>query len=163
MHALLLSHKQSCNGDHVASICSARQQQQPSSARAAAGKGRIIEFSIQEAYVTAIRRARNFLYLESQYFIGSAHAWPEYINGGGAINLIPLEIALKIACKIRARQRFAAYILLPMWPEGILTAIAIRSCTRGRLMAHHSVSSSRPMCCIAVPDASPCALCAACY
>ncbi|KAK9802796.1 hypothetical protein WJX73_007251 [Symbiochloris irregularis] len=82
------------------------------------GKGRMIEFSIQQAFVTAIRRAQRFLYIESQYFIGSAHAWLDYINGGGAINLIPVEIALKIASKIRARERFVAYILLPMWPEG---------------------------------------------
>ena len=78
----------------------------------------MVEFSIQQAWVTAIRRARRFLYIESQYFLGSAHAWLEYINGGAAIQLIPIEIALKIASKIRARQRFVAYILLPLWPEG---------------------------------------------
>lgn len=36
----------------------------------------------------------------------------------GADNLIPMELALKIASKIRARERFAVYILIPMWPEG---------------------------------------------
>ncbi|KAI7998368.1 Phospholipase D beta 1 [Camellia lanceoleosa] len=36
----------------------------------------------------------------------------------GANNLIPMEIALKIAEKIRACERFAAYIVIPMWPEG---------------------------------------------
>ncbi|KAK1396061.1 hypothetical protein POM88_005924 [Heracleum sosnowskyi] len=36
----------------------------------------------------------------------------------GANNLIPMEIALKIANKIRAHERFAVYIVLPMWPEG---------------------------------------------
>ncbi|THG07481.1 hypothetical protein TEA_010388 [Camellia sinensis var. sinensis] len=35
-----------------------------------------------------------------------------------ANNLIPMEITLKIAEKIRARERFAAYIVIPMWPEG---------------------------------------------
>lgn len=39
----------------------------------------------------------------------------------GANNLIPMEIALKIANKIRARDRFSAYILIPMWPEGVPT------------------------------------------
>lgn len=36
----------------------------------------------------------------------------------GANNLIPIEIALKIANKIRAKERFSAYIVIPMWPEG---------------------------------------------
>ncbi|KAH1266826.1 Phospholipase D delta [Glycine soja] len=35
-----------------------------------------------------------------------------------ADNLIPMELALKIASKIRAKERFAVYIVLPMWPEG---------------------------------------------
>ncbi len=30
-------------------------------------------------------------------------------------NLVPTEIALKVAAKIRARQPFAAYILIPFW------------------------------------------------
>ncbi|PKI56933.1 hypothetical protein CRG98_022668 [Punica granatum] len=33
-----------------------------------------------------------------------------------------MEIALKIADKIRAHERFAAYIVIPMWPEGVPTA-----------------------------------------
>lgn len=36
----------------------------------------------------------------------------------GADNLIPMELALKIASKIKAKERFAIYIVLPMWPEG---------------------------------------------
>ncbi|CAL5431336.1 unnamed protein product [Camellia sinensis] len=35
-----------------------------------------------------------------------------------ANNLIPMEIAHKIAEKIKARETFAAYIVIPMWPEG---------------------------------------------
>lgn len=44
----------------------------------------------------------------------------------GANNLIPMEIALKIANKIRANERFAAYILIPMWPEGVTTSPQIQ-------------------------------------
>lgn len=44
----------------------------------------------------------------------------------GANNLIPMEIALKIANKIRANERFAAYILIPMWPEGVTTSAPIQ-------------------------------------
>lgn len=29
-----------------------------------------------------------------------------------------MELALKIASKIRARERFAVYIVIPLWPEG---------------------------------------------
>lgn len=35
-----------------------------------------------------------------------------------------MEIALKIADKIRANERFAAYIVIPMWPEGVPTGAA---------------------------------------
>lgn len=42
----------------------------------------------------------------------------------GANNLIPMEIALKIADKIRSNERFAAYIVIPMWPEGVPTGAA---------------------------------------
>lgn len=35
-----------------------------------------------------------------------------------------MEIALKIADKIRAHERFAAYIVVPMWPEGVPTGNA---------------------------------------
>ncbi|KAI8008481.1 Phospholipase D beta 1 [Camellia lanceoleosa] len=42
----------------------------------------------------------------------------------GANNLIPMEIALKIAEKIKARERFAAYIVISMWPEGNPTGAA---------------------------------------
>ncbi|KAJ6404632.1 hypothetical protein OIU84_012736 [Salix udensis] len=35
-----------------------------------------------------------------------------------------MEIALKIANKIRAHERFAAYIIVPMWPEGVPTGAA---------------------------------------
>ncbi|KAF9614787.1 hypothetical protein IFM89_020641 [Coptis chinensis] len=61
------------------------------------GKNVLIDMSIHTAYVNAIR---------------------------GANNLIPMEIALKIANKIRANERFAVYVVVPMWPEGIPTATA---------------------------------------
>lgn len=42
----------------------------------------------------------------------------------GANNLIPMEIALKIAEKIKANERFAVYVVIPMWPEGVPTGAA---------------------------------------
>ena len=40
----------------------------------------------------------------------------------GADNLIPKDLALKIATKIRAGERFAVYVVIPMCPEGIPTS-----------------------------------------
>ncbi|KAG7970070.1 hypothetical protein I3843_07G062600 [Carya illinoinensis] len=77
----------------------------------------VIDKSIQTGYIQAIRSAKHFIYIENQYFLGSSYAWPSYKNAG-ADNLIPMELALKIASKVRANERFAVYIVIPMWPEG---------------------------------------------
>lgn len=44
----------------------------------------------------------------------------------GADNLIPMELALKIASKIRANERFAVYVVIPMWPEGVPTSVSVQ-------------------------------------
>ncbi|XP_027342882.1 phospholipase D alpha 4 [Abrus precatorius] len=77
-----------------------------------------VERSIHDAYVEAIRRADRFLYIENQYFIGGCHLW-QNDRHSGCRNLIPVEIALKVVSKIKARERFAVYIVIPMWPEGV--------------------------------------------
>ncbi|CAL9178231.1 phospholipase D gamma 1-like [Musa acuminata AAA Group] len=81
------------------------------------GKNVLIDMSIHRAYVHAIRAAQHFIYIENQYFLGSSFNWDSNKNLG-ANNLIPIEIALKIANKIKANERFSAYIVIPMWPEG---------------------------------------------
>lgn len=85
------------------------------------GKNVLIDMSIHTAYVKAIRAAQHFIYIENQYFLGSSFNWNNY-KDLGANNLIPMEIALKIANKIRSNERFAAYIIVPMWPEGVPTS-----------------------------------------
>ncbi|KMZ58378.1 Phospholipase D delta [Zostera marina] len=80
-------------------------------------KDLVIDKSIHTAYVQAIRSAKNYIYIENQYFIGSSYGWPSY-KSSDAGNLIPMELALKISSKIRAGERFAVYIIIPMWPEG---------------------------------------------
>ncbi|KAI3829212.1 hypothetical protein L1987_03329 [Smallanthus sonchifolius] len=87
------------------------------------GKNVMIDMSIHTAYVKAIRSAQHFIYIENQYFIGSSFNWNSH-KDLGANNLIPMEIALKIASKIRAHERFAVYIVIPMWPEGVPTGNA---------------------------------------
>ncbi|XP_076901716.1 phospholipase D alpha 1-like [Bidens hawaiensis] len=85
------------------------------------GKDNIIDRSIQDGYINAIRRAKKFIYIENQYFLGSSFGWnsndikDEDIN---ALHLIPKELSLKIVSKIEAGEDFRVYIVLPMWPEG---------------------------------------------
>ncbi|XP_050219992.1 phospholipase D alpha 1-like [Mercurialis annua] len=94
------------------------------------GKDNIIDRSIQDAYITAIRRAKNFIYIENQYFLGSSFGWKskdiktEDIN---ALNLIPKELSLKIVSKIDAGERFSVYIVIPMWPEGIPESASVQA------------------------------------
>ncbi|GFZ04080.1 phospholipase D alpha 1 [Actinidia rufa] len=85
------------------------------------GKDNIIDRSIQDAYIHAIRRAKNFIYIENQYFLGSSFGWQAddiKIEDVGALHLIPKELSLKIVSKIEAGERFTVYIVVPMWPEG---------------------------------------------
>ncbi|XP_055833490.1 phospholipase D delta-like isoform X2 [Solanum dulcamara] len=88
-------------------------------------KNLVIDRSIQMAYIQAIRQAQHFIYIENQYFLGSSYAWPSY-KEAGADNLIPMELALKIASKIREKERFAVYIVIPMWPEGVPTSASVQ-------------------------------------
>lgn len=82
------------------------------------GKDNTIDRSIQHAYINAIRRARNFIYIENQYFLGSSFGW-ESKHEAGAYNLIPMELVRKIVSKIEAGERFTVYIVIPVYPEGI--------------------------------------------
>ncbi|KAJ1255844.1 hypothetical protein BS78_K149800 [Paspalum vaginatum] len=95
-------------------------------------EGAAVERSIQDAYIHAIRRARFFIYIESQYFLGSSQSWlpqqdaaraaaaaaPEDNLAADATHLVAKELSLKIASKIRAGEWFRVYVVLPMWPEG---------------------------------------------
>jgi phospholipase D1/2 len=94
------------------------------------GKDNIIDRSIQDAYINAIRRAKNFIYIENQYFLGSSFAWsgddikPEEI---GALHLIPKELSLKIVSKIEAEEKFTVYVVVPMWPEGVPESASVQA------------------------------------
>lgn len=37
-----------------------------------------------------------------------------------------MELALKIASKIRAKERFAVYVVMPMWPEGAPSSASVQ-------------------------------------
>eukprot|EP00475_Leptophrys_vorax_P010817 TRINITY_DN1738_c0_g2_i1.p1 TRINITY_DN1738_c0_g2~~TRINITY_DN1738_c0_g2_i1.p1 ORF type:complete len:822 (-),score=225.05 TRINITY_DN1738_c0_g2_i1:60-2525(-) len=91
--------------------------------------GRVYEDSIHRGYVHMIRRAERFLYIENQYFLGSCYGWSNN-NDAGATNIIPMEIALKIVQKIKQGERFAAYVLVPMYPEGEPSSGAVQTILR---------------------------------
>lgn len=94
------------------------------------GKDNIIDRSIQDAYINAIRRAKNFIYIENQYFLGSSFDWSsddikrEDIN---ALHLIPKELSLKIVSKIERGERFTVYVVVPMWPEGVPESASVQA------------------------------------
>uniref|UniRef100_A0A453N7B1 Phospholipase D C-terminal domain-containing protein n=1 Tax=Aegilops tauschii subsp. strangulata TaxID=200361 RepID=A0A453N7B1_AEGTS len=37
-----------------------------------------------------------------------------------------MELAFKIATNIRAGERFAFYVFIPMWPEGVPTSASVQ-------------------------------------
>ena len=80
-------------------------------------KGRMVDASIAQSYIQTIRNAQNFLYFENQYFLGSAYSWLQN-DDVNCHHTIPSEIAQKVVNKIFAGERFTAYIVIPMFPEG---------------------------------------------
>ena len=86
-------------------------------------KSRTIEDSILRGYVKMIRTAERFLYIENQYFLGSAHVWncDQHIC---CQHTIPAEIAQKISEKIRDQERFMVHVVIPLHPEGDPAAAA---------------------------------------
>ncbi|KAF9615732.1 hypothetical protein IFM89_026147 [Coptis chinensis] len=94
------------------------------------GKDNIIDRSIQDGYINAIRRAKNFIYIENQYFLGSSFGWKSdgiNVNDVGALHIIPKELSLKIVSKIEAGERFVVYVVVPMWPEGIPESASVQA------------------------------------
>ncbi|XP_075489345.1 phospholipase D alpha 1-like [Primulina tabacum] len=94
------------------------------------GKDNIIDRSIQDAYIHSIRRAKDFIYIENQYFLGGCFGWDSHdikVEDIGALHLIPKELSLKIVSKIEAGERFAVYVVVPMWPEGIPESASVQA------------------------------------
>ncbi|RZB42437.1 Phospholipase D beta 1 [Glycine soja] len=99
-----------------------KEPKDASSMNLVCGKNVLIDMSIHTAYVKAIRAAQHYIYIENQYFIGSSYNWSQH-KDLGANNLIPMEIALKIAAKIRANERLAVYIVIPMWRQRVFQLV----------------------------------------
>ena len=79
--------------------------------------GLLVERSIMNIMVQKIRNAKNFIYLENQYFLGSSYEWTKEIKTP-AMHLIPAELTAKILSKIEAGEDFKVYVVIPMFPEG---------------------------------------------
>jgi len=63
------------------------------------------------AYIQAIRRAKRFIYIENQYFMGSAYGWLDD-QDVHCYNVIPMEITQQICEAISAGRRFTVIILI---------------------------------------------------
>jgi len=87
-------------------------------------KGRLYEDSIQQAYIHHINRAKRFIYIENQHFIGSSHSWK--IPHLKCTNLIPMEITARIIRAVYANEPFRVYILIPLHPDGDPTSSSVQ-------------------------------------
>ncbi|KAL2462746.1 Phospholipase D alpha 2 [Forsythia ovata] len=68
------------------------------------GKDNIIDRSIQDACINAIHRAKNFIYIENQYFLGGCFGWhcnDIKVEDIGALHLIPKELSLKLSVRLK--------------------------------------------------------------
>jgi len=91
--------------------------------------GCAIECSIYTRYLAAIEKAQRFIYIENQYFLGSSREWAgfdDHTNNIPCQHRIPLTIVNKILHHIRNGLPFCAYILLPLFPEGVPESGAVQ-------------------------------------
>jgi phospholipase D1/2 len=76
--------------------------------------GANFEASIQKAYLNHIRQAERFIYIETQYFIGSGGQW-----GRSTVeNKVPETIVQRIKERKKDGKDFHVYVVLPLFPEG---------------------------------------------
>jgi phospholipase D1/2 len=86
------------------------------------------ERSIQMAYRQAIDQAEKYIYIETQYLIGSGRHWTP--ARGTVANTLPERILERIKSRIRDGVSFHVYVVVPMFPEGVpngLAAVAQRA------------------------------------
>jgi len=92
-------------------------------------KGRRYDDSIQKAYIHHIRRAKRYIYIENQYFLGSCHAWLVH-ETLKAPNTVPIELCARVERAIQNGEQFKVYICIPMHPEGDPTSAAVQEILR---------------------------------
>ncbi|PRP81671.1 phospholipase D, Pi-PXPH-PLD [Planoprotostelium fungivorum] len=77
------------------------------------------ERSIYKAYLTAIREAKHFIYIENQYFISS-------INKMRPKNKILKTLHKRLRLAIANLEQFRVIVVIPVYPAGSLVDIATR-------------------------------------
>jgi len=73
-----------------------------------------------EGYIQAIRRAKNYIYIENQFFVSSSHTsgYPgDEHETKDAINPVAEELVARIVRAIENNENFHVFIVLPMYPE----------------------------------------------
>ena len=78
----------------------------------------------------AATQAEHFLYFENQYWLGGSGEWQSLETANICRHLVPIEIALKVSERIMAGQHFAAYCVIPLFPEGERLAFVIQCLCR---------------------------------
>jgi len=73
-----------------------------------------MESSIQDAYLRVVKQAERFIYIETQYLLGSGLKW----GRNTLANKVPETVVERIIERVNAGKPFHAYFLLPMFPEG---------------------------------------------
>jgi hypothetical protein len=58
-----------------------------------------------------------------------------------ADNLIPMELALKVASKIRAKENFVVYVVIPLWPEGVPTTSSVQEILFWQVLKDNAILS----------------------
>ena len=87
--------------------------------------GCLVDDSIQKTYIKLIRSAKSFIYIENQYFLGSAYNWnAEDDQTTDTQHTIPMELTMRIIKSIKDGTSFKVYVCIPMFPEGIPTSKA---------------------------------------
>lgn len=84
------------------------------------------ERSIQDAYIRAIGQAEKFVYLETQYFIGSGKHW-NFTSRSSVKNTIQEALVQRIQAKVTAKEPFHVYLIIPMFPEGNPSGSALQA------------------------------------
>ena len=85
--------------------------------------GRLIDNSIERAYINQIRSAKSYIYIENQYFLGSAYSWLKEWETRSH-HIIPMELTQRIVTAIRSGTQFKVYVCIPMYPEGDPSSVA---------------------------------------
>eukprot|EP01053_Blabericola_migrator_P000064 Blabericola_migrator_1__63@NODE_1015_length_5700_cov_454_708148_g697_i0_p1_GENE_NODE_1015_length_5700_cov_454_708148_g697_i0NODE_1015_length_5700_cov_454_708148_g697_i0_p1_ORF_typecomplete_len841_score131_67PLDc_2/PF13091_6/19PLDc_2/PF13091_6/2_7e19PLDc/PF00614_22/4e03PLDc/PF00614_22/4_1e03PLDc/PF00614_22/3_2e08PLDc/PF00614_22/4_4e07PLD_C/PF12357_8/9_3e14_NODE_1015_length_5700_cov_454_708148_g697_i031375659 len=85
----------------------------------------MVDRSIVGAYLYLIDRAQRFIYIENQYFLGSAQYWEDKCDTP-AWHLIPYELTKRICRAIQEGRHFCVYALIPLYPEGVPSSVTVQ-------------------------------------